>query len=219
MENRNKFFKGGSWDGFTLYDRFVITQWALDAHLNHHGSAWPYIDEEELVFIIKNAFVSKIYVSQAVVDDIDKVLTSNPNILGKQQPLYDKLVKYNYLSYLEFDICDLGKTLNYHRKKYPTLPRIVVEHIVPAEVYINKIIELFKCGKYDFTAFLKIFASIGICLVTKKQNDNLNKFKSTMPPGYEDFISYPFARYDSANIEDGIKIHGPWTIHKGCLIQ
>jgi len=212
MENRSKFFKGGSWDGYTLYDRFVITKWALDAHLNHNGSAWPYIDDEELVFIIKNAFVSKILISQTVVDDINKVLISNPGIFGKKQSSYDNLIKEYYLSYLDFDICDLGKTLNNQRKKFPGLPHIVVEHVVPGEVYISEIKRLFICKKYDFTAFLKFFVSISICLVTEPQNKALNSYKSSMPLGYEDFISYPFARYQKV----GVEIYG-WDIVDGHL--
>ena len=37
-----------------------------------------------------------------------------------------------------------------------------------------------------------------------------------MPRGYEDFISYPFARYDKKLGGAGIEIHG-WTMEKGRL--
>ena len=210
MENRNKFFKGGSWDGYTLYDRFVITQWALDAHLNHKGSAKPYIDNEELNFIIKNAFVSKIYISQAVVDAIGKVLISNRNILGKIQPIYDKLISDNFLDYSDFDICKLGTALNNKRKKFPILPRIVVEHVVPGDVYLGKVKDFFIKSKYNFKVFDEIFNAVSICLVSKDQDAKLNRLKSTMPPGYEDFISYPFARYDDKLGGEKIDVHG-WT--------
>lgn len=217
MENRNKFFKGGSWDGYTLYERFVITQWALDAHLNHNGSAKPYIDNEELNFIIKNAFVSKIYISQAVVDDINKVLISKGNILGKIQPIYDKLISDNILKYSYFDICKLGTVLNNKRKKFPILPHIVVEHVVPGDVYLGKVKDFFKESKYNFEVFYEIFNAVSICLVSKDQDDNLNRFKSTMPPGYEDFIRYPFARYDDKLGGVKIDVHG-WTMKDGRLI-
>ena len=217
MENRNKFFKGGSWYGYTPHDRFVITQWALDAHLYHKGSAKPYIDNEELNFIIKNAFVSKIYISQAVVDDIDKVLISNPNILGKIQPIYNKLIKNNFLDYSDFDICKLGTVLNNKRKKFPKLPHIVVEHVVPGDVYLGKVKDFFRKSKYDFNVFNEIFNAVSICLVSKDQDAKLNRLKSTMPPSYEDFISYPFARYDDKLGGEKIDVHG-WTMKKGCLI-
>ncbi len=218
MENRNKFFKGGSWDGYTLYDRFVITQWALDAHLKHKGSAKPYIDNEELNFIIKNAFVSKIYISQEVVDDINKVLISHGNILGKIRPIYNKLISDNFLDYSYFDICKLGTVLNNKRKKFPNLPHIVVEHVVPGDVYLGKVKDFFIKSKYDFNVFNEIFNAVSICLVSKDQNASLNRFKSTMPPGYGDFIRYPFARYDDKLGGVKIDVYGPWTMKNGRLI-
>ena len=214
MENRRKFYKGGSWDGYTPYDRFVITQWALDAHLNHKGK--PYIDNDELNFIIKNAFVSKIYISQAVVDDIDKVLISNPNILGKIRPIYDKLISDNFLDYSYFDICKLGNVLNNKRKKFPKLPHIVVEHVVPGDVYLGKVKDFFIKGKYDSKVFDEIFNAVSICLVSKDQDASLNIYKSIMPLGYEDFIRYPFARYDDELGGVKIDVHG-WTMKDGRL--
>lgn len=203
MENRRKFYTGGLWASDTMKQRYDHIKWALDNQIN--------LDEDELKFIIKNGFVSKIYIS----DEVMKNYKSSD--FGAQGVLYKEILKGNnaVLGTNVFDIC---KAVESRGKAYNT-KGIIIEHVVPAKVYLGDVKDKYAQNKFTFEYFKKVFDAVSICLVSKDQNANLNKFKSTMPPGYEDFISYPFARYDSANIEDGIKIHGPWTIHKGCLIQ
>ena len=60
MENRKKFYPDGLWGKDTLQERFQHVMGALDAYRN------KIIDEQDLVFVIKNAFVSKIFISQGV---------------------------------------------------------------------------------------------------------------------------------------------------------
>ena len=59
MENRRKFYTGGLWAPDTMEQRYDHIKWALDNHIN--------LDEDELKFIIKNGFVSKIYISDEVM--------------------------------------------------------------------------------------------------------------------------------------------------------
>ena len=59
MENRRKFYTGGLWAFDTMEQRYDHIKWALDNQNN--------LDEDELKFIIKNGFVSKIYISDGVV--------------------------------------------------------------------------------------------------------------------------------------------------------
>lgn len=59
MENRRKFYTGGLWSTDILEERYEHIKWALDNQNN--------LDEDELKFIIKNGFVSKIYISDGVV--------------------------------------------------------------------------------------------------------------------------------------------------------
>ncbi len=57
MENRKKFYSDGLWGKDTLYDRYWHVMNALDAYRKQ------ILDEQDLVFVIKNAFVSKIQIS------------------------------------------------------------------------------------------------------------------------------------------------------------
>lgn len=61
MENRRKFYTGGLWTHHTIDDRYKNIRWALDAYKN------GILDEDDLKFIIKNGFVSKIYISDGVM--------------------------------------------------------------------------------------------------------------------------------------------------------
>jgi hypothetical protein len=217
MENRRKFYTGGLWAKHTIGDRYKNICWALDAYNN------GFLDEDELKFIIKNGFVSKIYISEGVVKKY------KPSDFGAQDVWYKEILKGNnaVLGTNVFDIC---KAVESRGKAYNT-KGIIIEHVVPAKVYLGDVKDKYAHKMFTFDYFKKVFDAVSICLVTKEEDKKLgvkrrnSKGKeytlvSNMPEGYEDkFIDFPFARYDSANIEDGIKIHGPWTIHKGCLIQ
>ena len=76
----------------------------------------------------------------------------------------------------------------------------------------------YRCSGMGFEYFKKVFDAVSICLVSKKQDASLNRFKSTMPLGYEDFIRYPFARYDDKLGGVKIDVHGPWTMKNGRFI-
>ena len=58
MENRSKFYSGGLWSEDDMLTRRDHINWALEAYNDKK------LDKQELKFIIKNAFVSKIYVSK-----------------------------------------------------------------------------------------------------------------------------------------------------------
>ena len=60
MENRRKFYPDGLWGKDTLQERYQHVMGALDAYNN------GILDDQDLTFVIKNAFVSKIYVSEEV---------------------------------------------------------------------------------------------------------------------------------------------------------
>ena len=60
MENRKKFYSDGLWGQDSIHDRYWHVMNALDAYRKH------ILDEQDLVFVIKNAFVSKIHVSECV---------------------------------------------------------------------------------------------------------------------------------------------------------
>ncbi len=203
MENRRKFYKGGLWANHTIEERYEKICWALDAYNN------GFLDEDELKFIIKNGFVSKIYIS----DEVMKNYKSSD--FGAQGGLYKEILKGNnaVLGTNVFDIC---KAVESRGKAYNT-EGIIIEHVVPAKVYLGDVKEKYAHKMFTFDYFKKVFDAVSICLVSKIQNASLNRFKSTMPLGYEDFIRFPFARYDDKLGGVKIDVHGPWTMKDGRL--
>jgi len=130
--------------------------------------------------------------------------------------VYKEILKGNnaVLGTNVFDIC---KAVESRGKAYNT-EGIIIEHVVPAKVYLGDVKEKYAHNMFTFEYFKKVFDAVSICLVSKKQDASLNRFKSTMPLGYEDFIRYPFARYDDKLGGVKIDVHGPWTMKNGRLI-
>ena len=210
MENRRKFYTGGLWSKDSLDKRYEHIKWALDNHNN--------IDENEINFIIKNGFVSKIYISDGVVTKY------NPSDFGAQENLYNEILngKHNVLGTNVFDIC---KAVESRGETYTT-KGIIIEHIVPAKVYLGDVKKKYADKMFTFEYFEKVFDAVCICLVTDEEDEKLSvkypkrngkgeyTLVSSMPEGFEDYIVFPFARYQTA----GIKLHG-WNIIDGKLVK
>ena len=221
MENRSKYYglrRNGkpmerdskTWSQDTLKARYEHIKGALDAYKN------GYLNKDDIKFVIKNAFVSRIYVSEAA----KKVLDGVPQ--GVLANLYAELVKDRVLVLHDvrngdnktfqpyFDICKLAE-------KYPNL---IIEHVVPGDVYIDDVIN----HPFDFDYFKRIFDCISICLVTSRENETLNGLKSKMPNDSTgksvDYKSAPFARYDPNmnGLGKGVKVFG-WSFSNGTLIE
>lgn len=212
MENRRKFY-------YRLRKKNEHGAWSLDSHVERYkhilNALEAYVkgmDLEDLKFVIKNAFVSKIFISELAKEKLDHYKMGNLTDLYKQL-ITDCVLDMQKNVIVEkcdplnpfFDICKLGD-----RKL-----GISIEHVVPGDEYINKkdgVISLYNQNCFDFSTFQKIFDKICVCLVTSDEAMKLNaSLKSNMPPGVN-YINKPFARYEEA----GIEIHG-WDIDKGRL--
>ena len=203
MENRRKFYTGGLWASDTMEQRYDHIKWALDNQNN--------LDEDELKFIIKNGFVSKIYISEGVVKKY------KPSDFGTQANLFNEILKgkNNVLGTDVFDICKAVESRGKANTK-----GIIIEHVVPAKVYLGDVKEKYAHKMFTFDYFKKVFDAVSICLVTDGEDIRLSAERpkskgkgkytlvSNMPEGYEDkFIDFPFARYDKVLGAD-IEIHG-----------
>lgn len=224
MENRSKFYSGGFWANDDMPTRLDHINWALKAYNEKN------LDKQELKFIIKNAFVSKIYVSEKVVEIYDPKMNPNlKDIFGTDLlALYETLVNNGVLRLEDklklqkcvfFDICKLsGRISSYNNKQRKSgkdeVPKIIIEHVIPGEEYMKKMINK-EITQLDPNEFKAIFDVVSICLVTKTEDDeklSINGLRQEMPEGV-DYKTEPFARYKEA----GIDIHG-WRIEdKGRL--
>lgn len=198
MENRRKFYSGGSWSRNDIKKRFENICWVLDAYNKKK------IDDLELKFIIKNGFVSKVYVSEKVFSrykDTD---------FGAQANVYNNILngKHDVLGTNTFDIC---KAVENRSKSYNT-KGIKIEHVIPYND--NNFLTDVKNIK-TFNDFKTIFDVVCICLVTEDEDERLRNsgLRQKMPYGVNYKVT-PFARYDKA----GVYIHG-WKIVNGNLIK
>ena len=219
MENRSKFYTGGRWSNDTLAERFKNIKAVLDI-FQKKTNAKPSIDEDDLKFVIKNAFVSKIYLSKAVETAYHNL--NRKYIFGKLFDLYEALVtnkelclNHGYNNNVFFDICKLGDKISSVNRKFKkagkaTLPPIIIEHVIP---YNDIKTDIMKIN--TFSEFQSIFDAASICLVTVGEDAKLNNIglKQKMPSGVN-YKNKPFARYEQA----GIEIHG-WKICNGILIS
>ena len=210
MENRRKFYSSnyrgtpGLWSHDTLDKRYEHIRDVLNVH--------SIIDDEDLKFIIKNAFISRIYISvkaeKKLKGKIPKSLHSLYNQLTKDGVLDLQDGRFGPKLSPYFDICKLGdKGLG-----------ISIEHVVPGEVC--KKAALTKFSKSDFE---NIFNNAYVCLVTSEEAKELDKkCKSALPQNPKtglpyDFTKHPFARYDVTLGGVNIEVHGPWTMKNGRL--
>lgn len=189
MENRKKFYSDGLWGKDTLQDRYWHVMDALEAYRHQ------ILDDQDLVFVIKNAFVSKIYVSEGVV----KAYPAPQPAFGNLSGLYDQLLKNHVLDLQDtqpqlnteyMKICELGT-------KVSGQPKIRVEHVVPGKVFMDDVKKI-----TSFDDFKKLFYAVSICLVTDNEDQQLNAngLRSSMPSGVSDFTVVPLARYNEAEV-------------------
>lgn len=193
MENRKKFYPDGLWGKDTLHDRYWHVMGALDAY---HKQI---LDEQDLVFVIKNAFVSKIFISEGVA----KAYPAPQSNFGKLSSLYNKLYHDHVLDLQDnppslhteyMKICELGSKVN---NMGVGLPAIRIEHLVPSKVFMDDVKKI-----TSFDDFKKIFDAVSICLVTANEDKLLNKngLRSNMPSDVSDFTEVPQARYKNAGV-------------------
>ena len=189
MENRKKFYSDGLWGKDTLQDRYWHVMDALEAYRHQ------ILDDQDLVFVIKNAFVSKIYVSEGVA----KAYPAPQPVFGNLSGLYGQLLKNHVLDLQDtqpqlnteyMKICELGT-------KVSGQPKIRVEHVVPGKVFMDDVKKI-----TSFDDFKKLFDAVSICLVTDDEDQKLNDkgLRSSMPSGVSDFTVVPLARYNEAEV-------------------
>ena len=189
MENRKKFYSDGLWGKDTLQDRYQHVMGALEAYRHQ------ILDDQDLVFVIKNAFVSKIYVSEGVA----KAYSAPQPVFGNLSGLYGQLLKNHVLDLQDtqpqlnteyMKICELGT-------KVSGQPKIRVEHVVPGKVFMDDVKKI-----TSFDDFKKLFDAVSICLVTDDEDKKLNDkgLRSSMPSGVSDFTEVPLARYNEAEV-------------------
>ncbi len=73
MESRDNFFSGGEWCSDTLEERYDHIKDVLELYNKKNNKGKRGIDFTNLKYIIKNAFVSKIFISVGAKKKIGRI--------------------------------------------------------------------------------------------------------------------------------------------------
>lgn len=192
----------GSWHNESEQDRFFHIKTELSRYCDKKND-YDYLD---LVWHIKNAVVGDVFFSETVYQG---VLSGNywKKYYGTgtdQDEIFKGIMSRNTKlgnGVLDEKYMEIRKWLG---NKYSG-ESLIFEHIIPAKVYIDKLIEVYDDGLFDIGFFQSFRKKIGVCIVTKWEDDQLNDcgFRESMPPGWDWDTGDPFDRYVAA----GIKIH------------
>lgn len=210
----------GSWHNEPESSRFNHIYDALSRYCDNTNNDYDFLD---LVWHIKNAVVGDIYFSDEVYNGIMKgqlwnkyINTDGHSIQKKNNKETDQ---FNIIEGIinrttlradgVFDdtFLEIRKWLG----SKVSGGSLIFEHIIPANIYLEELINAFstyKNRKKEFETWFDEFRKkIAVCIVTKDENDLLNKWHHSMPDEYKS--GNIFARYDDAEVN--VRIHGRST--------
>lgn len=197
----------GLWHNESETDRFNHIKTELSRYCSNN-SDYDYLD---LVWHIKNAVIGDIFFSEEVYKGI-KNSKYWPRYYNNKGTGQDDLIqgimnRQTQQKNGSFDekFLEIRKWLG---SKYSN-GSLYFEHIIPAKVYIDELIDAYTNNRFDINYFRWFRKQIYVCIVTKAENDCLNKnhLRESMPKSSSGVVwkfgNNPFARYDYL----GIKVH------------
>lgn len=183
-ENTSKVYPGGGWYNDTALERYNHVMVVLKRFQSGE------YDTYDLKWFIKNAILSRVYISQGV-HAMGGSAWKNP----KNARLLKILYEIHRNRYATDKAIDIRKFFN---------GDVRFEHVIPSKVALEHILDLFGKGLLTFEKFKEIRSKLYVCIVTKDEEQLLSgKFRQTMPTGWT-WSDDPFARYDTV----GVTVYG-----------
>lgn len=183
-ENIRKVYPQGAWYDDSPHDRYNHVVSVLDHYIS------GVYDISDVNWFIKNAIISRIYLSEGVLRLGDGAW-KNPR--NKRLQTILSQIKQN--GFATDDYIDIRKCCN----------KIRFEHVIPTNIVLDRLIALRRSGQLDFQKFQQIRSRQCVCLVTIDEEKALSKtYRQQMPSGANWETGNEFARYDSV----GVKVHG-----------
>ena len=185
-ENIKKVFPNNAWYNDTDSERYDRVMNILEAYKKGN------LDKDDVRWFIKCAIINNIYISEGVhkLGNGAWKTSSNPRL----QDILSKLEKDGHVTHKEIDI------------EKCRAKGVCFEHVVPYKLVQDVLFDLFNKGTLSYNEFQRIRSKNHVCLVTKKENDELDKFRLKMPAN-ADWLNTPgdeFARYTAT----GVRIYG-----------
>ena len=201
----------GSWHNENELSRFNHIYDALSRYCDHKKD-YDYLD---LVWHIKNAVVGDIYFSDKVYEGImngqlwNKYIKTDGHSIQKKNTkesdqfnIIEGIINRTTLradGIFDDTFLEIRKWLG----SKVSGESLIFEHIIPANVYLEELIKAYdryKNRKQEFMNWFRDFRKmIAVCIVTKDENELLNKWHHTMP----DNSLQPenrFARYNDVHV-------------------
>ena len=201
----------GLWSNDKEEDRLAHVNKALKLYFDKDD----FFDYLDLVWFLKNAVIGDIYLSEKVFarwNNGNGIYWNGCN--EKIRDIIERIIKRKTKLDGKFDesLMQIRKWLG---KQYSgnILDPLVFEHVVPAKVYINYLINWYdEHGPLTLGDLRAVREKVSVCIVTKEEDAKLNNAgcREDMPEGV-DFMKEPFARYEQRSEKTGeilIKIHG-----------
>ena len=201
-ENLYKVCKGGDWYNDTNEQRYKRLMESLDRYVNkdNHLVGFDYYDFQS--YIGKQAVLGNIFFSNTVYDAINDN-TCWPNYKSYTADWQNIINKIAANDTLKADGSFNEDLLRIRKIFDKSGIKLIFEHVIPAKVYIKRLVDLYKANKLTYDAFVDLRKNLCICIVTKEENDRLNEAKLTqkMPPEFDWDNNMIFdLRYKKVNI-------------------
>ena len=218
----------GLWYDDKEEDRFEHIKVALSRYCDNDKD-YDYLD---LVWHIKNAVIGGVYISEKVYEGIkapdgiwrkyvkienNEVRYGDDNKKTDQYEIISDIINGNAVikdGVFDDKYLEIRKWTG--KKEAGTEDSLIFEHVIPAKVYIQELIRAYTAKEFDLKYFRTFRENILICIVTKEENDRLNKWKNSMPIlkgkevlQKEDWLNVTKNKLDRyKNVTPAVRIHG-----------
>lgn len=182
-ENTSKVYPKGAWYGDSPLKRYERVMTVLERY-----DAGEY-DRSDVNWFIKNAILSRVYISQAVYNRmLNNTAWDKPNN-KRLKVILQEIYTNGYASDKAIDI----------RKRFGGGLRF--EHVIPFQVVFDHIWDLYTHKMLTFDKFQEIRQMLYVCIVTVDEEKNLSgKYRQKMPIGWG-WRGNPFARYAKTSVK------------------
>lgn len=164
-----------NWYHDTPEERYEHVKVVLDRYVSGE------YDMEDVQWFIKNAVLSRIYISEEALKTFQDNCKKSSNERFKE--ICQKIIEQGYTDDKYLDIRKFTNKLRY-------------DHVVPSKVFLAELIRLHKEGSLTLEKFNEIRSRLYICILTIKENTEVDKkYRSKMPKDSDWLRGDVFARY------------------------
>lgn len=180
----------GSWYHDTDKERYERVMHILERWL-----VTKEYDENDVKWFVKCAILNKIYISEGVYAMGEQAWKRSNT--SRRKEILQIIENEGYATHKEIDLEKCRKGIRF-------------EHMVPFNVVLPVLKEMFEQQQLTPELFQKIRSKLNICFVTPDEDRVLNKAFRQEMPDKTDWLNHPndeFARYDKVGVKIYKRVH------------